>query len=261
MFSGKYEVFAVCIGLLVLLVISGCTTTDTGTGDTSLSDIKARGKLVVGADIPYGVMEFFDESGNPVGIDVDIAKEITSKIGVELELKTMPFDDLFGAVKNEEVDVVISAITITLERQEEMLFSIPYFDAGLVVVVGSDNKDINVPEGLKDKKVGVLKGTTGEDFALEYVGPSLVTSYITNEERKQALLNGETDAIIIDYIAAIDLIKEYSSLEIVGEPLNQEFYGIITKIGNNALMDEINKILRELKRTGRIDEIKTKWMQ
>ncbi len=259
MLDRKVVIFGV---FLVLLVItSGCTGTQTQTGDLSLSVIKERGKLVVGADVPYGVMEFFDESGNPVGIDVDIAKEIISKIGVELEIKTMPFDDLFGAVKNEEVDVVISAITITPERQEEMLFSIPYFDGGLVVVVGSDNRDINVPEGLKDKKVGVLKGTTGEDFALGYIGPSLVTSHITNEEREQALLNGETDAIIIDYIAAIDLVKKHPSLEIVGGPLNQEFYGIATKIGNNALMDGINEILRELKRTGRIDEIKAKWMQ
>lgn len=255
--------YIICFGIILLFAISGCTTTITEEEqitDFSLLDIKEKGKLVVGMDIPYGVMEFFDESGNAVGIDIDIAKEITSKIGVELEIKTMPFDDLFGAVKNEEVDVVISATTITLERQEEMLFSIPYFDTGLVVVIGIDNKDINVPDGLKDKKVGVLKGTTGEDFALEYLDPSLVTSHITNEERKQALLNRETDAIVIDYIAAIGLVKKYSSLKIVGEPLNQEFYGIITKLGNKALIDEINKILRELKMSGKLKEINDRWV-
>ena len=246
--------------VLMLVFIAGCVEEDKET-DTSLSDIKAKGTLLVGIDIPYGVMEFFDDSGNAVGVDIDIAKEIISEIGVELEIKTMPFDDLFAAVKNEEVDVLISAITITPERQEKMLFSIPYFDGGLVVVVGTDNKDISVPEGLKDKKLGVLKGTTGEAFALGYIEPSLVTSHITNEEREQALLNGETDAIVIDYIAAIDMIKEHSSLKIVGEPLNQEFYGVVTKLGNNALMEEINGILREMKRSGRLKEITDKWVK
>ena len=246
--------------VLMLVFIAGCVEEDKET-DASLSDIKAKGTLLVGIDVPYGVMEFFDDSGNAVGVDIDIAKEIISEIGVELEIKTMPFDDLFAAVKNEEVDVLISAITITPERQEKMLFSIPYFDGGLVVVVGTDNKDISVPEGLKDKKLGVLKGTTGEAFALGYIDPSLVTSHITNEGREQALLNGETDAIVIDYIAAIDMIKEHSSLKIVGEPLNQEFYGVVTKLDNNAFMEEINGILREMKRSGRLKEITEKWVK
>ena len=172
-----------------------------------------------------------------------------------------PFDDLFDAVKNEEVDVIISTVTITPERQETMLFSIPYFDGGNVVVAGSEYRDMKLPEDLQDKKVGVLKGTTGEAFALEYLGDSLVTSYLTNEERKQALLNGEIDVTVIDYIAAIDTVSEYPSLEIIGEPLNQAFYGVITKLGNDALMGEINRILREMKRSGRLKEIIDTWVK
>jgi len=228
--------------------------------DPSLANIQEKGILVVGVDAPFGVMEFYDESGNLVGFDIDLAKEIASAIGVDLEHKNMPFDELFDAVKNEEVDVIISTVTITPERQETMLFSIPYFDGGNVVVAGSEYRDMKLPEDLRDKKVGTLKGTTGEAFVLEYAGPSLVTSYLTNEEMNKALLNGEIDVTVIDYIAAVDLVKKYPSLEIIGEPLSQAFYGVITRLGNKALMDKINEILRDMKISGQLDQIKNKYL-
>ncbi len=251
-----------CFGIVLLILVAGCTTTEEKQiTDSSLQDIKDKGTLVVGIDAPFGMMEFYDESGNLVGVDIDVAKEIASAIGVDLEHKNMPFDELFDAVKNKEVDVIISTVTITPERQETMLFSIPYFDGGNVVVAGSEYRNMKLPEDLRDKKVGVLKGTTGEAFALEYLDASLVTGYLTNEERKQALLNGEIDVTVIDYIAAIDSVSEHPELEIIGEPLNQAFYGVITKLGNDSLMEEINRILRELKRSGRLKEITDTWVK
>ncbi len=255
MFDKKYMF---CFGIILLILVSGCTSTITEEEqitDSSLQDIKDKGTLVVGIDAPFGVMEFYDESGNLVGVDIDLAKEIASAIGVDLEHKNMPFDELFDAVKTEEVDVIISTVTITPERQETMLFSIPYFDGGNVVVGRSEHRDMKLPEDLLDKKVGVLKGTTGDAFASELIGDSLVVRYLTNDERKQALSNGEIDVTVIDYIAAIDLVKNNPSLEIIGKPLNQAYYGVITKLGNDALMEEINRILREMKRRGRLKEI------
>ena len=133
----------------------------------SLSDIKEKGTLLVGVDIPYGVMEFYDASGKLAGIDMDIASEIASRIGVSMEVKTMPFSKLFDALKAGEVDVVISAVTITPERQKTMLFSVPYLNAGMSIAVRKDNQSIQSLEDLKDQKVGVLKGTVGEELILK----------------------------------------------------------------------------------------------
>ncbi len=225
--------------------------------DTSLSDVKEKGKLVVGADIPYGVMEFYEKSGKPSGIDIDIAKEIAARIGVSMEVKNMPFSKLFPAVQNRKVDVVISAVTITLERQKKMLFSAPYLDAGMSIAVRKDNVDIKSLENLKGKRVGVLKGTIGEDLVSksEFIDPSLVISYQKNDERIRDLLDGKLDAIVVHF-----LLKDLLSLKIVGEPLSESYYGIVTNLNNSALMDEINKILRELKRSGKLREIKQKYI-
>ncbi len=248
---------------LVVAVIAGCNITgqskvESGKPtDPSLLNVKQKGSLVVGTDIPYGVMEFYDEAGQPIGIDMDIAHEIASQIDVSMEVKKMPFDDLFDSLKAGEVDVVISAVTITPERQKEMLFSVPYLDAGLSIAVREDNAEINSLEDLGDKRVGVLKGTIGEDMVLEsaYFDPSLVTSYQNNDERLQDLLEGKLDAIVVHF-----LVKDLPSIKTIGEPLSQSFYGVVTRLNNDALMDEINKTLRELKRSGKLGEIKQKYV-
>ncbi len=223
--------------------------------DSSLLDVKKKKKLYVGVDIPYGVMEFYDKSGKPSGIDIDIANAISSRINVSVEFKTMPFSKLFGALKEGEVDVVISAVTITPERQEKMLFSVPYLDAGVSIAVRKDNTDIKSIEDLKDKRVGVLKGTIAEKLVAEtkYVTPSLVKRYVKNEERLQDLLDEELDAIVVHF-----LVKDLPSVKLVGEPLSQSYYGVVAKLKDITLMDEINKTLRELKRSGKLRDIKQK---
>lgn len=224
--------------------------------DTSLSDIQAKGKIIVGTDIPYGVMEFYDEDGNPVGIDMDLAREIASQIGVEMEVSSMPFDELFDALKNGTVDILVSAVTITPERQEEMSFSAPYLDAGMRIGVREDNESIASLDDLIDKKLGVLTGTVGEDLALEseYIDNSLVVSFQVNADRLAALQDGTVDAIIVHFLDEVEGVKT------VGEALRVSYYGIVAKLSSDALMEEINSILREMKRDGTLDQIKAEYV-
>jgi len=245
--------------MLLLVVLTGCV--NQVESDPKLKEIKDRGKLIVGSDIPYGVMEFFDESGNAVGIDVDVAQEIADYLGVELEFKNIEWDILFDAVKNNEIDIAMSSITITPERAEEMLFSIPYFNAGQILIVHKDNQNINGPLDLEGYKVGVQIETTGETEAKKYTDETNVIDYpsyaciLDNECMITDLKIGEIDAIILDYVAAIAVVNNEEELKIVGEPFTEEFYGVATATGNTELINEANRVLRELKRTGELNEI------
>ena len=225
------------------------------TEETSLQDVKKRGKLVVGVDIPYGVMEFLDESGKPAGIDIDIAGEIVSALGIEMEIRTMPFDDLFGALYDKKIDVVISAVTITPDRQKTMLFSIPYLDAGMSIAVAGHNREINQESDLGGKRVGVLKGTVGEKLMTDspHVDKSLLKSYKSNDKRIKDILEGRLDAIIVHFLA-----KTHPKLRFVEPPLTQSYYGIVTNLENKSLMEQINNTLRDMKRNGRLNDIKKK---
>ena len=231
--------------------------------DSSLSDVKARGKLVVGTFGQIGLMTYHDKTGNLVGSDIDIAKEIASKIGTPIEFKEMSFPDMFVALGNERVDMLVSSITITQERLKTMVFSIPYFNGGQIIFTRKDNNDIKTLSDLKNKKTGVLKETTGEKavLALEGINPSLVISYEDNGKMTQDLKDGKIDAVVEDYVGAIPIIKNNPDLKTVGKTFTQEFYGIATKLGSDTLMDEINSILREMKRSGQLQQIEDKWLK
>ncbi len=247
--------------LLILLVLTlspaYSQSTDRGSRQpNALERIRDTGVLVVGIDIPYGVMEFYDVNGKAAGIDIDIAKQFARSLGVELKIKTMPFDSLFKAIKENSVDIVASAVTITAKRQKNLLFSVPYLDAGMSLAVREDNDTIKTHANLAGKKVGVLKGTVGEDLAKKSAlfRQSIVSSYEKNEHRMRDLQDAVIDAAIVHF-----LVTEEKTIKLVGDPLSQSFYGIVTNLDNTQLMAELNKILRDMKRNGTLISIRKKY--
>ncbi len=243
--------------MLVILFCVGLINTHAVIADDAIQSITARGVLKIGIDIPYGVMEFYDAEGNPSGIDVDIAKAISRKLGVETEFHTMPFDELFEALKSGKVDLLLSAVTITPERQKEMRFSAPYMDVGLSLAVAEGTTDISSKADLKGKRMGVLKGTTGEKFARKApeIDNQLIHVFANNTERLDALRQGKIDAVIVHFLK-----EKIPGVKIIGEPLKQSYYGVVGRLTNEELMQEVDSLLREMKRNGRLAEIKREYV-
>ena len=235
--------------------------------DSSLANVIKKGKLVVGSDIPYGVMEFIDKDGQPAGIDVDIAKEVASRLGVQLEFKDYDWNALFSAVKSGEIDLAISSISITPERKNEMLFSAPYFSGGQSIVIKVDNQIIKTVADLTNKRIGAQKDTTGYVEAKKYTSENLITAYEACEDSDQGqgivydLKTDKLDAIMVDYIQALSIGKNEPILKILGKPLTQEYYGIVTRIGNDSLLEEVDRVLRDIKREDKVKEIENRWVK
>ena len=253
-------------GLFLIVIMGGWFWQNNyGQKDGSLADIKKRGVLIVGSDVPYGVMESFDQNNKIVGIDVDIAQEIASRLGVNLEFNDYSWDQIFPFVKSGKIDLAMSSVTITPERQKEMLFSNDYFRGGQVIIVRNDNQEIRGVRDLSDKKIAVQEGTTGYNEAKKYTSKNLVITYSNFESSSsdEGIINdlrkSKFEAIIVDYIQALELIKKNADLKIVGVPFTQEGYGIVTKIGNNSLMEKINYILQKMDEDGTLKNIETKW--
>jgi polar amino acid transport system substrate-binding protein len=233
--------------------------------DDSLADVKSRGVLVVGSDIPFGVMEFFDSDNKPAGIDVEIAETIASRLGVRLEFRDEDWPQLFYKIKDGSVDLAISSITITPERQAEILFSRPYFTGGQVIIVRTEDQEIKGINNLANKKIAVQAGTTSYSEAKKYTNESLISTYPSfgsangGTNITDGLKDGKFDAIIVDYIQALDMIKYNLGLKIVGVPFTKESYGIAAKPGNVSLVQEVDSILKEMADDGTLEKIETKW--
>jgi polar amino acid transport system substrate-binding protein len=120
--------------------------------------------LLICTDFPYPPQEFFDDNGNPQGLDVEIGTEIANRLGLKVQFVNSVFDTIIAAVKSGKCDIVVSAQNITTDRQKQVSM-IPYFQAGQSFVAAKGNPDnINGPMDLCGKSAAAESGTTEADF-------------------------------------------------------------------------------------------------
>lgn len=246
--------FSLILCLIFVASLSGCINQDEELTPT-IKRIKNAGELVVGTCTPFEPMEYINETGVIVGFDIDFASEIALELDVELKVIDMNFSALLNAVENGSIDMAIAAITINVDRSEQVLFSNPYLNAGQIIVVQSTNEFISSPEDLKDKTVGVQNGTTSEQEALKYTNATFVRTYVDYVEASKDLATGDIDAIITDYPYAISLTKNNADLKIVGEPFTNELYGIAIKKGEADFKTKIDQMIA----SGITKNIEDKW--
>ncbi len=232
--------------LLSVLLIAGVFLSACG---------QSSGKVVVATDATFSPFEYTDEAGNLIGFDIDLMNEIAKKTGFEIEWANIPYDSVLAGLSECQYDAGIAAIGINDERKKTMLFSIPYLDSGMIVVVNADTTDINGLEDLKGKSVAAQLGTTGEMAAQEIEGVDY-KPYDSYELAFLELANKGVDAVIADNPVALGYIAANpEKIKAVGEVFNNEQYGIAICNKNADLQAKIDLALQELIDSGYISEL------
>ena len=235
-------------------------TTAAGESAAEAGELKLveAGKLIVSTNAEFPPYEYYD-ANEIVGIDVEIAKAIAEKMGLELEVKDGAFDAIIAEVVSGKADVGIAGMTATDERKQNVDFSDSYATGTQVIIVKEDS-EIKSAADLEGKSIGVQLGTTGDIMATD-VKDSKVEQYNKGMDAVQALSQGKIDAVIIDNEPAKFYEKEVSGLKILDEAFAVEEYAIALKKGNTELQTKINETLKELKAEGKIDEIIAKYIK
>jgi len=219
--------------------------------------IKERGKIIVGTSADWPPFEYIDSSGGYAGIDIEIAKEIAKKMGVELEIKDMGFDSLIAALKGGQIDIIIADMAITPERELEVDFSMPYFIDYFVFVTLSSS-DVKSIEDLYGEKIGVQTGTTQEEWANSVLaGNCTIVSYErVFPEMVLELKKGELKAILIGKFVADVIVSMDNDLKIAIEvPETTEYAAIAVPQGAEDLKFIVNQVIKELLETGKLKQI------
>lgn len=254
--SKKVVALVVLGAFLLSLGLVGC-------GQQSGKPAAAPEKKVLkaGSDTAYAPFEFQDEKSKEyVGFDVDLIKAIAKQMGAEVEIQSMNFDGLIPALEAGNIDLAVSAMTITDERAQKVNFSKPYYKSGLTIVVKSNDDVIKSFKDLEGKRIAVQIGTTGADEAKK-IKDAKIREFNTAPEAFMELKAGGVDAVINDKPVNDYYIKEAGGKDAkqVGDPLTAEDYGIATAKKNTELGDKINKALDEVKKSGEFDKIYEKW--
>lgn len=218
-------------------------------------------KVTVATDATFPPFEYVDEASQQMtGFDIELIKLIAEKANLEIEITNTPFDSVTAGISQCQFDIAIAALTITPDRQKEMLFSEPYINAGQIVVVRKDETEITGYADLNGKTVAAQLGTTGAIEA-EKIPDVTFKPYDTYDLALLDLQNKQVDAVIVDYVTAVAFIAQNpDELVTVGEVFTDESYGIAVCMKKPELLEKINAALAELVEEGKVKELETKYL-
>ena len=216
------------------------------------------GKLTMATNATFPPYEMTTDSGEIEGIDVDTAKAIAEKLGLELQIDDMDFDAALLSVQQGKADIVMAGVTVTDERKAVKDFSDSYA-TGIQSIIVPEGSDITSPDDLAGKKIGTQRGTTGYIYCSDDFGDDAVVAYDDGLTAVQALKNGQVDAVVIDNAPATEYVAANPGLVILDTSYAEEDYAIGMAKGS-ALEDAVNAALEELKADGTLQSIVDKYI-
>jgi ABC-type amino acid transport substrate-binding protein len=225
--------------------------------ETTLQKIKRTGIMTVGTSASYAPFEYIAD-GKLIGYDIDLAEAVAERMKVKLVWQEIDFKGLVAALKSGRVDVLFSALTETKEREEQISFSDPYYDAGIGAAkpVGSP---IANPEDLNGKVVGVQIGTSGQIFVRDNVpGIKEMKTYDTILLALKDLQNKRVDAVVNPLPSIRYNMKGVPGLEVT-QTWRSAVVGLGFRKEDDDFKTEINAQLAALKQEGLLASLDKKW--
>ncbi len=211
-----------------------------------------KDELVMVTEAGFAPFEYY-QNNEIVGVDVEIAKEIANKMGKKLVIKDVAFDSIINEVKSGKADIGAAGISYTEERSKQVDFSNDYFTSKIIVIVkDSDNEtDFN---NLGTKKIAVQLGSTADTFVTNNYKNATITRQKKYLAAIEDLKNDKVDCVVMDELPAKQILSKNTNLKILNKILSSENYGMVVKKNNKELLDTVNEVIEDLKKTGKIDQ-------
>jgi polar amino acid transport system substrate-binding protein len=269
------SIVAVAAAVLVLFAACGgeekkAENTPSGSATSAAKVAELQdGVIQIGSDISYAPIEFYEEgTQNAQGLDVDLANALAEELGVRAEFINTGFDGIIPALNANRFDLLMSAMTVTADRQKEIDF-IPYLSAGTDILVAEGNpKNIKTVEDLSGLTVGVQIATIQVDQLkaandqLKAAGkPEIsVLTFDQNPLAVEQLRTGRADAVIADSpVVANDARLSEGKLQALGLAIEAAPYGIGVRKESTQLKAAVEDALQKLQASGKYDQILAKW--
>ncbi len=248
----------------LVLVASACLLTACGSSDkkdTSVSDIKDKGTMVVALNPEFAPFEFktlVDGKDTIVGADIEIAKAIGEELGVKVKFSSMSFNNVLASLQSGKADIAISGISATPERKKAYNFSEPYYESENVVLIKKTDLDkYTKTTSLDGLSVGTQKGTIQETVASEQLKGAKVVALTQNGEMINELKNGQIQAVVLEKPIAEGYVANNDDLTISNITLKNDdadAYAVALPKDDDKLTKKVNKVIKELKDSGKIDQ-------
>ena len=229
--------------------------------ENALEQVRERGELVIGTDATYPPFES-KVGGRLEGFDIDLGNQIGKELGVKVRWVNSAWDGIFPALRTGKFDLVMSGVTITDERKQNLLFSRPYFLSGQTLARRRGDRRIGSADDLPGKIVCVQQETTGQTAAEKRgLPPESIRKFETLPEALLAVRNRQGDVAVGDLPALRDLIRKgYPELEVIGGVFVQENVGIVADPRSGDLIRGVDAALQRILDDGRYGRMYALWL-
>lgn len=261
------KIWIVCLAVLAMMVgFSACAPKDAVSKESPASDeswkkIQDKGVMVVGLAAAYPPFESRNEStGEIEGFDVDLAKALSSKLGVDVEIKDADWQALLGGLQKGDFDILITCMSRKEAAADNVNTSDTYYELADVIITKQENDSIRSPKDLEGKTVGVQLASASEQLVDKMEGIKEVQRYNYNPEAFIDLANGRIDAVVVGYAYAVNYMKENKGFRIAEEILGSDEVVMVMRPGENEFTSQINGALKSVKEDGTYETLVKKWL-
>lgn len=252
----------IAVMLAVFMLASVMTMAVSAKGsDDLLETIQKRGTIIVGLEGDWAPWSYVDENDELTGYDVEVAKAIADKLGVEIQIVPGEWDGLFAGMDAGRYDMVVNGVEVTEERADKYDFSTPYAYIRTALIVKGDNDSIKTFEDLKGKKTANSIASTYMNLAESYGATCYGVS--TLDETLTMVLQGRVDATLNAIVSFTDYMAQHpdSNLKVVATTEEASNVAIPMRKGDEtaSLREAVNKAIDELREDGTLSELSTRF--
>jgi len=249
---------------LLLFAVAGCSSMNLSSSTSPVTDrILASGELRVGMSGNQPPFNMKNRAGKLMGMDVDLAVGLARTMGVEVKLVSMPFQELLPALEKGEIDIVLSGMTMTTERNLKVAFAGPYFISGKAALTKSPSlAAANQPSDVNKKaRMTVLAGSTSELFAKRSLPNVELVPVDDYDAAIEMVLNDEVEALIADYPVCILALYQHPDTELVTTVSTFSFEPIGVALSSDAhlLTNAVQNYFSLLEGTGTLERLRALW--
>ena len=226
------------------------------------SSVASAGTILVGTDAGFAPFEYKDPKTNEiVGFDIDLITAMAKAVGDDVKIQNMQFAGIIPALQTNMIDVAAAALTITAERQKQVLFTDPYYDVGLVMVIRKKDADkYKTLDDMQGKRICSQIGTTGAILGKQVKGATVGEYDQMGDAMMELKMNG-CDSVLVDKTVTEYYIAQQGDKDIMMVPhlYNPKQNGCAVSKRNTELAAKLNKGLKIIRENGEYDKIYEKW--
>jgi polar amino acid transport system substrate-binding protein len=239
-----------------MFLVTGCGQDKAGDG---LSRVRDAGTISFAMSGGYPPFNFYDQDNELVGFDVDVAREVASRLGVTFKPVTTEWSGIIEGLRSGVYDGILGSMAVTPDRQKVVDFSVPYYYSGAQILVREDAPYTDVQE-MQGKTIGLVTGTTFESDARE-LGAGEIRLYKDDTQTLMELGNSVVDGVITDRVVGVNAMNSGRfPVRLLGQPLRGEAIAVAFRKEDETLRTAVNEILTAMHDDGTLSRFSQKWL-